>query len=86
MIISFVSSFLREVAGEVALMGNVVQIESTGQFDADELFLSAVGVLKAKCSALKRETHRMLKKQALDARSGSGDAGPKKGDRGWTAQ
>lgn len=68
------------------LTENIVQIESTGQFDADELFLSAVGVLKAKCSALKRETHRMLKKQALDARSGSGDTGPKKGDRGWTAQ
>lgn len=70
----------------MALTRGIVQIESTGQFDADELFLSAVGVLKAKCTALKRETHRMLKKQALDARSGSGDAGPKKGDRGWTAE
>lgn len=67
----------------VVLILGAVSIESTGQFDADELFLSAVGVLKAKCSALKRETHRMLNKQKLDARSGRGDERLKKGDRGW---
>lgn len=65
------------------LMLAAVSIESSGQFDADELFLSAVATLKAKCTYLKRDTHRMLKKQALDARSGRDQSRLKRGDRGW---
>ncbi|KAH0606234.1 uncharacterized protein H6S33_003895 [Morchella sextelata] len=61
----------------------IFSIESSGQFDADELFLSAVATLKAKCTYLKRDTHRMLKKQALDARSGRDQSRLKRGDRGW---
>jgi len=43
-------------------------VESTGQFDADEIFLSAVGTLKAKTINLKRDIYKMLRKQALDAK------------------
>lgn len=43
-------------------------MESTGQFDADEIFLSAVGTLKAKTINLKRDIYKMLRKQALDAK------------------
>jgi len=43
-------------------------VESTGQFDADEIFLSAVGTLKAKAINLKREIYKMLRKQALEAK------------------
>lgn len=42
-------------------------------------------MLKAKCNFLKRETHRMLSKQKLDAR-GAGDGRLKKGDRGWVEE
>jgi len=43
-------------------------VESTGQFDADEIFLSAVGTLKAKTINLKRDIYKMLRKQALEAK------------------
>ena len=43
-------------------------MESTGQFDADEIFLSAVGTLKAKTINLKRDIYKMLRKQALEAK------------------
>ncbi|KAG0641345.1 DNA-directed RNA polymerase [Tuber brumale] len=46
----------------------IFSVESTGQFDADEIFLSAVGTLKAKTINLKRDIYKMLRKQALDAK------------------
>lgn len=41
----------------------IFSVESTGQFDADYIFLEAVTVLQAKCERLKRHTHNMLKEQ-----------------------
>ncbi|KAL7272601.1 DNA-directed RNA polymerase core subunit rpc40 [Rhizina undulata] len=46
----------------------IFSIESTGQFDSDELFLAAVGTLKAKCRFLKREGLKMVKQQQREER------------------
>lgn len=39
-------------------------VESVGQWDSDEIFLEAVGILQAKCERLKRHTQRMLQQEA----------------------
>ncbi|KAI5842699.1 DNA-directed RNA polymerase [Tricharina praecox] len=47
-------------------------VESAGQWDSDEIFLEAVGILQAKCERLKRHTQRMLQQEAEKAdREGS---------------
>lgn len=38
----------------------IFSVESTGQFDSDEIFLEAVGVMQAKCVRLKRHVSLML--------------------------
>jgi DNA-directed RNA polymerase I and III subunit RPAC1 len=53
-----------------------VSVESSGQFDADEIFLAAVGTLKAKTTNLKRDIYRMLRKQALDAKRAREQSNP----------
>jgi DNA-directed RNA polymerase I and III subunit RPAC1 len=39
----------------------IFSIESTGQWDSDELFLESIKVLKVKCEALKRNLRNMVK-------------------------
>lgn len=41
----------------------LVFVESTGQWDSDEIFLEAVSILQAKVSRLKRHTLRMLQQE-----------------------
>jgi DNA-directed RNA polymerase I and III subunit RPAC1 len=53
-----------------------VSVESSGQFDSDEIFLASVGTLKAKCTNLKRDIYRMLRKQALDAKRSGEQSNP----------
>ena len=47
----------------VADDGRLVFVESTGQWDSDEIFLEAVSILQAKVSRLKRHTLRMLQQE-----------------------
>lgn len=39
-------------------------VESTGQWDSDEIFLEAVGILKAKVNRLRRHTLKMIQQEA----------------------
>ncbi|KAA8906293.1 DNA-directed RNA polymerase [Sphaerosporella brunnea] len=45
----------------------IFSVESAGQWDSDEIFLEAVGILQAKCERLKRHTQRMLQLEAEKA-------------------
>lgn len=47
----------------VADDGRLVFVESTGQWDSDEIFLEAVSILQAKVSRLKRHALRMLQQE-----------------------
>ena len=39
----------------------IFSVESTGQWDSDELFLESVKVLKSKCESLKRNLSAMVR-------------------------
>ena len=39
----------------------IFSVESTGQYDSDDLFLESIKVLKAKCTALKRDLGRVIR-------------------------
>ena len=39
----------------------IFSVESTGQYDSDDLFLESIKVLKAKCTALKRDLGKVIR-------------------------
>ncbi|KAI5778526.1 DNA-directed RNA polymerase [Geopyxis carbonaria] len=53
----------------------IFSVESSGQLDADEIFLEAVGVLQAKCARMKRHTLMMLQLQEEEAERAVPEAG-----------